>query len=91
MSSSSSSSGTYSLHQTDTPTLAYSSIALALYSGETAMAWVNRVSGTFAGCVVGLLIWTIGAGGAGRGNPYAMVSHVPFASDRMVSETDRVV
>ena len=41
------------------------------------MAWVGRVTGTFAGCIVGLLIWTIGAGGSGRGTPYGMVRSSP--------------
>jgi len=49
------------------------------------MAWVGRVLGTFAGCIVGLLVWSIGAGGTGKGTPWGMVSRVlrslpPFRS-----------
>ncbi|KAL7418186.1 hypothetical protein BDY24DRAFT_437656 [Mrakia frigida] len=47
-------------------------LTLALYSGETAMAWVGRVMGTFAGCIVGLLVWSIGAGGTGKGTPWGI-------------------
>jgi len=40
------------------------------------MAWVGRVMGTFAGCIVGLLVWSIGAGGTGKGTPWGMVSRI---------------
>lgn len=36
------------------------------------MAWVGRVMGTFAGCIVGLLVWSIGAGGTGKGTPWGI-------------------
>lgn len=56
--------------------LVMAQLTLAFFTGETAMAWIGRVTGTLAGCIVGLLIWTIGAGGSGRATPWGMVSVV---------------
>lgn len=47
-------------------------LTLGRHVGDTTMALVGRASGTFGGAVVGLLIWSIGAGGSGRGTPYGI-------------------
>ncbi len=42
-----------------------SQMTLALYAGETAVAWVSRAQGTFFGCLVGMVS---DVGGFPRGN-----------------------
>lgn len=47
-------------------------LTLGRHVGDTVMAWAGRGKGSLAGCLVGLLVWTIGAGGGGRGSPIGM-------------------
>lgn len=47
-------------------------MSISLYSGETALAFVARLTATFWGCLVGLLVWSIGAPGTAVGSPYGI-------------------
>lgn len=48
-------------------------LTLSLYSGETTTAWWVRIRASFAGCVVGLVMWYIGSG-SGKGNAYGIAA-----------------
>jgi hypothetical protein len=46
-------------------------MTLAVFSGDTITSFFARLSATFWGILVGLVVWYIGAGD-GRGNPYGL-------------------
>ncbi|WVQ74377.1 hypothetical protein IAR50_003978 [Cryptococcus sp. DSM 104548] len=48
-------------------------LTLAVYSGDTATAWLSRVVASFWGCVLGMVIWYISSG-HGQGNPYGVAA-----------------
>ncbi|OXG24105.1 hypothetical protein C361_02654 [Cryptococcus neoformans Tu259-1] len=48
-------------------------LTLAVYSGDTASAWLGRVVASFWGCLIGMVLWYIGSG-SGQGNPYGIAA-----------------
>ncbi|WVQ83523.1 hypothetical protein IAT38_005664 [Cryptococcus sp. DSM 104549] len=46
-------------------------LTLAVYSGDTAAAWLGRVVASFWGCLFGMVVWYIGSG-SGQGNAYGL-------------------
>ncbi|KAK2462664.1 hypothetical protein APHAL10511_005397 [Amanita phalloides] len=49
-------------------------LTLARFRGDTAFTFVSRISATFFGGVIGMVIWYIAAGKDNRGNPYGLAA-----------------
>ncbi|WWC59927.1 uncharacterized protein I303_102489 [Kwoniella dejecticola CBS 10117] len=48
-------------------------LTLAVFSGDTTVAWLGRVVASFWGCLFGMVAWYIGSG-SGKGNPYGLAA-----------------
>ncbi|WVR04089.1 hypothetical protein IAU60_001088 [Kwoniella sp. DSM 27419] len=48
-------------------------LTLAVFSGDTTVAWLGRVTASFWGCLLGMVVWYIGSG-SGNGNPYGLAA-----------------
>jgi len=48
-------------------------LTLSRFVGDSTFSFVLRVRGTFVGAILGLLLWSIGAG-SGRGSPYGIAA-----------------
>ncbi|KAJ3016932.1 hypothetical protein HKX48_003802, partial [Thoreauomyces humboldtii] len=64
-------SSSFFYHQRGIWVLIMVALTSTLYVGDTAFGFVTRCVGTFAGAVIGLLLWSIAAQ-TGPGNPYAV-------------------
>ncbi|WVW79680.1 hypothetical protein I302_101649 [Kwoniella bestiolae CBS 10118] len=48
-------------------------LTLAVFSGDTTVAWLGRVVASFWGCLFGMVAWYIGCG-SGKGNAYGLAA-----------------
>ncbi|OCF58351.1 hypothetical protein L486_04383 [Kwoniella mangroviensis CBS 10435] len=48
-------------------------LTLAVFSGDTTVAWLGRVVASFWGCLFGMVAWYIGSG-SGKGNAYGLAA-----------------
>ncbi|WWC87577.1 uncharacterized protein L201_002467 [Kwoniella dendrophila CBS 6074] len=48
-------------------------LTLAVFSGDTTVAWLGRVVASFWGCLIGMVVWYIGCG-SGQGNAYGLAA-----------------
>lgn len=66
----------YSTSPTCTPDLTRQMVMLTMarFVGDTVFSFVLRIRATFIGALLGLLLWSIGAPGDGRGNAYGIAA-----------------